>query len=139
MAGATCRDRSRLVGACRCLSDLLDVGDVLVNRCRRDEILLAELGLNQPALEVSIGAIALDATGRPGETGARVALQGLVDRQGEIAVVGCRDRSRQVVGHRGMITVLVPRLSGYPQKARMGAWASAVGQIGETIRQSRDR
>jgi hypothetical protein len=44
-----------------------------------------------------------------------------------------------------MITRLVPRLAGYPQseemsgKQTMGVWASAAGQIGETIRQPRDR
>jgi hypothetical protein len=50
-----------------------------------------------------------------GESGARVALQGIVDRQGEFTVEACRDRSRLVVGHVWMISRLVPRLAGYPQ------------------------
>ena len=105
------RDRlSRQVGACRGLSDLFNVRDVLVHRCRRDKVFFAELGLDEAALEVAFGAIALNTARSAGETSASVALQGLVDRQGEIAVVGCRDKSRLVVGHRGMITAIVPRL-----------------------------
>ena len=115
---ATGRGVSRQVGACRCLSHLLDIGDVLVHRRWRYEVLFAELGLDEAALQMAFGTVALDAAGRAGEPGTGVPLQGLVNRQGEIAVVGCRDRSRQVVGHRGMITGLVPRLGGYPHTSR---------------------
>ena len=66
---------------------------------------------------MALGAVALNAARRAGEAGARIALQGLVDREGEVAVEGCRDRSRQVVGHAYIITRLVPRLAGYPQRS----------------------
>ena len=42
---------------------------------------------------MAFGAVALDAARRTGESGTSVAVQSLVDRQGEIAVVACRDRS----------------------------------------------
>jgi len=64
---------------------------------------------------VAFGAIALNAAGRAGQPSAAVALQRLVYCQGEIVVVGCRDRSRLVADHGAMITAFVPRLGGYPQ------------------------
>jgi hypothetical protein len=114
--GDTCRDRSRQVAACRDRSHLLDIGDVLIDRCRRDQIFLAERGFDAAAVQVAFGAIALHAAGCAGETGAGVTLKRLVDREREIAVGACRDKSRQVVGHGAMIPRLVPRLAGYPQK-----------------------
>src|SRR5665213_2020412 len=77
---------------------------------------------------MTFGAIALHAARRAGESGTGIALQSLVDRQSEFAVGGCRDRSRQVVGHSCMITGFVPRLAGYPQTARAGvirSWPTA--------------
>ena len=114
--GDTCRDWSRHVAACRDRSHLLDVGDVLIYRSRRDQIFLAERGFDAAAVQVAFGAIALDATRRPGEAGARITLKRVVDCEREIAVGACRDKSRQVVGHGAMIPRLVPRLAGYPHR-----------------------
>jgi len=93
------RYRSRHVGTCRDRSHLFNIGDVLVYGFRRNEIFFAEGGFDQPAFEVALGAISLDAARRAGKPGARVAFQGLVDSNGEFAVGTCRDRSRLVVGH----------------------------------------
>src|ERR1700692_862126 len=99
LPGDSCRDRSRLVATGRGRSHLLQIGDVLVYRRRRNEIFLSEGSFDQTALQVALGAIALDATWRAGKSGTRVAFQRLIDIEGEIAVGTCRDRSRLVVGH----------------------------------------
>src|ERR1700722_17444801 len=64
---------------------------------------------------MALGAITLDAAGGAGKSGAGVTLKSLINGQSEIAVVACRDLSRQVVGHGSIITGFVPRLAGYPQ------------------------
>src|ERR1700722_123638 len=66
---------------------------------------------------MALGAITLDAAGCAGKSGAGVTLKSLINGQSEIAVVACRDLSRQVVGHGSMITGFVPRLAGYPHDA----------------------
>jgi hypothetical protein len=48
---------------------------------------------------MTLGAISLNAPGRAAKTGAGIALKSFVDREGEIAVGACRDRSRLIVGH----------------------------------------
>ncbi len=73
--GDSCRDWSRHVATCRDRSHLLDIGDVLVHRRRRDQIFLAERGFDAAAVEVAFGAIALHAAGRAGESGAGIALK----------------------------------------------------------------
>jgi hypothetical protein len=60
-------------------------------------------------------AVPLDAARGSGETSAGVALQGLIDRKGEIRVGACRDRSRLVVRHGIMITGSLHSLASYPQ------------------------
>ena len=109
-----CRDRSRHVGTGRDRSHLFDIGDVLGNRGRGDQILFAELGFDAPAVEVSFGAIALDASGSSGVAGMIVALGRFVDRKGIFAVGGRRDRSRQVFRHALMISQPATSLRGYP-------------------------
>lgn len=54
------RDRSRHVRTCRDRSHLLDIGDVLGDRARRDQVLFAERCLYAPAIEMALGAMALD-------------------------------------------------------------------------------
>ena len=73
---------------------------MLVDGVRCDQVFLAELGFDQAALQVALSAISLNASGCAGKTSARIALQSLVDRQLEFAVVACRDGSRRVVGHK---------------------------------------
>jgi hypothetical protein len=67
------------------------------------------------------GTIALDAPRRPGKSGACVALQSILDREGEFAVEAFCDKSRLVVGHASMITRSFHSLAGYPQR-----WSSIV-------------
>jgi len=76
---------------CRDWSYFFDVGDVLVDRQRIDQIFLSEASIDEPAFEMSLCAIALDAARGAGETGIEVSLQGLLDRESEIAVGACRD------------------------------------------------
>ena len=90
------RDLSRHVATSRGRSHLLDIGDVLCDRCRRDQILFAEGRLHAAAVEMAFCAIALDAAIGAGMAGVLVALGRLVDREGIFAVGAGRDRSRQV-------------------------------------------
>ena len=93
------RGMSRHVGTCRDRSHLFNVGDVLIYRRRRYEIFFTEARFDAAAVEVTLGAVSLNAAGRARETGTRIALQCLVDGQRKIAVGAGRDLSRQVVGH----------------------------------------
>ena len=111
----SCRGMPRLVATSRDRSHLLDIGDVLVDRCGRDQIFFAECSLDAPALKMAFGAIPLNAAWRPGEASASVALDGLLYGESEIAVGGCRDRSRLVVGHVVDDSTARPTLTGYPQ------------------------
>ena len=88
---------ARLTGRDR--SHLFDIGDVLGNRGRRDQILFTELRFDAPTVEVTFGAVALNASRRPGMAGVVIALGRFVDSEGIFAVGGRRDRSRQVVRH----------------------------------------
>jgi hypothetical protein len=53
---------------------LLDIGDVLIYRCRRDKVLLAERRLHATTVEMTFGAISLDAARCAGKTGTGVSL-----------------------------------------------------------------
>jgi len=109
MSSTIDRERSRHVAACRVI-DFLNVGDVLVDRRWRDEVLLAERRFYQSGSEVTFGAIALDAARCAGESGAGVPLKRLVDGERKVAVEACRDLSRMVV-HGRIIPRLLPRLA----------------------------
>jgi len=89
VAAKTCRDRSHL----------LNVRDVLLDRRGRDQIFLNERGFDAATLQMTFGAIALNAARRAGKASAGAALDSLLDGESEIAVGACRDRSRHVVGH----------------------------------------
>lgn len=121
----TCRVLPRQVGVCRHLAlrlggvdfqsaigrdksghaatgrrrHFLDIGDVLINRFRCDEIFFAKAGFDQATLQVSLGAVALDTSRSAGVSGLGVALKCVIDRESKIAVVSGRDRSRRVVVH----------------------------------------
>jgi hypothetical protein len=76
-------------------------------------------GLAQPS---TIGArskhsafFRLHASWRAGEARASVALDCLLYGESEVAVGGCRDRSRLVVGHWIDDSTARPTLAGYPQ------------------------
>lgn len=84
-----------------------------------DEIFFTEGCLDTPTIEMTFGAISLNASWRTGKASACVALQSLIDRKCKFAVEGCRDRSRRVVGHALMITRSFDRVAGYPQIARV--------------------
>ena len=60
----SCGDLSRHVVTCRGRSNLLDVGDVLGDRVRRDQILFAERRFDSAAIEMAFRAIALHASRR---------------------------------------------------------------------------
>ena len=93
------RHLSRHAAARRDRSHLFDVGNVLRNRCWRNHVLLAKRRFHASAIEMTFRAIALNTPRCAGEPGAGVLLQGLVDREREIAVGGGRDKSRHVVVH----------------------------------------
>ena len=94
-----CRVLSRHAATGRDLSHLLDVRDVLVQGGGGDQVFFTEWCLDPATIEVALRAVALNAARGAGEPGAGVALDGLFDGEGEIAVGGGRDVSRQVVGH----------------------------------------
>ena len=68
------------------------------------------------AVEITFGAIALDAAGGSGKPSSRVSLDGIVDCEGKLSVGACRDRSRLVVSHLQIITGSFHRPAGYPQR-----------------------
>src|ERR1700730_16519185 len=80
------------------MTHLLNIGNVLVHRFRRNEIFLAKGSFDQSALKMTFGAIAMDAAWRAGKSGPAVALQGFINGESEIAVGAWRDKSRLVVG-----------------------------------------
>ena len=89
---------------------------------------------------MAFGAIALNAARRAGKSGARIALQGLVDRQGEFAVGACRDRSRQVVGHKHNDNPASFHASPViPKNGKRAYGRAPQGRMSEPIRQPRDR
>src|SRR3954447_13232139 len=90
------RDWPRFVAAGQGLSRLFDVGDVLRNRCGRDQILLAVGDFNAPAIEMAIAAIALNSARRARQAGAFIERDSILDREG-IVVGACRGRPRLVV------------------------------------------
>jgi hypothetical protein len=93
------RDRSRLVAAGRDGSHLLDIGNVLGDGGGRYQIFLAELRLDAAAVQMPLGAIALDAACSARVAGAVITLGRLFDRQGIVAVGVGRGWSRRVGGH----------------------------------------
>src|SRR5438477_235441 len=97
---ATSRDRSRQVRACRDRSHLLDVCNVLVHGCRRDQIFFSISCFDLTTIKVTFCAVALNSTRRAGKSRTCVTLQRLVNGENEIAVGSCRDRSRQVATGR---------------------------------------
>jgi hypothetical protein len=132
---ATCRDQSRHAATCRGLSRLNELP-----RCRQCACLLRparsdisrEFCFDKPALQMAFCAITLDAARRAGKAGTCVALQSIINSQSEIAVVACRDRSRQVVGHK--LNDNPPRST--PQRLspkRKGALASAARAVGRGL------
>ena len=102
-----CRDMSRQVATCRDKSHLIDVRDMAINRCWRDQKLFAKWRLDAMSVEVAFGAIALNAAGRAGKTRRFVAGEGLLDRKGIVAVVACRGLSRQVGACRTLLSLVV--------------------------------
>src|SRR6266850_7788016 len=123
---SVCRDLSRQVGTCRhllsllimalllacigrvmprhvatgrCRSHFFNVADVLCDRRRRDEVLVAEGSFNAPTVEMSLRTIALNAAGCSRMAGVLVAKSGLIDCESEVAVGSCRDWSRLVDVH----------------------------------------
>ena len=92
---------------CRGRANLLNVGDVLGDRVRRDQIFFTERSFDAAAIEVSLGAKALNASGGSGMAGMIVTRQGLVDRQGIFAVGGRRAVSRYVGVHNGIVLPLM--------------------------------
>lgn len=104
------RGRSRLVATCRLIRErnhLIDLGDVARDGIRRDEVLVAKCGLHLLAIEMAVGAIALQRSDGSRMAARNVALGDLLEGQGEVAV--CRDLSRRVatdvgaVGHAGIV------------------------------------
>ncbi len=75
-------------------------------------------GFHAPAIQIALGTIALDRPDGAGMPGMRIALGRVVYREGILAVVGCRDWSRQVFVHSLMITGSSPLLAGYPKNAK---------------------
>ena len=121
-----CRDRSRQVGACRCCLSRLIVAlllrrqlsrlvaarrdwsrQVAPPRCTRCAYpprpaksgIFRRTSFDPAAVQMTFGAIALNAARGAGKSGPAVALKGLIDGQRKFAVGACRDRSRRVVGH----------------------------------------
>lgn len=76
---------------------------------------IAVLRFDAAAVEVAFGPAALNPARRAGETGAGLALDGLFNGEGEIAVGTGREMPRQVAGRTLMIPRLVPPLARYPQ------------------------
>ena len=102
-------DVLRQVASCRDRTHLLDVGDMLSDRGRRDEIFFAELRFDTAAVEMASGAVALNAARRTGMSGVLVPLKRLFDCEGIFAVGGGRDRSRQVDLHYINVPLLQTR------------------------------
>src|SRR5205823_3008230 len=107
------RDKSRLVAAGHGLSRLLDVSDVLRHRRWCDQVLLAVGNFDAAAVEMALGAIALDRAEGAGKAGAFVARGGVLDGQAVFVVAAGRDRSRLVVHTRRVALArrTSPRLS----------------------------
>lgn len=112
-----CRDWPRHIATGRALSHLFDVRDVSVYRPWIDEVFFTKSSFYAAAIKIAFGAIALDAARCTGKSSPSIALQSLVDCEGEIAVWSCRDWSRHIVAHVYRITRLVPQLAGYPHKS----------------------
>ena len=91
-----CRDMPRLVAAGQGLSRLLDVGDVLGDRCRRDQVLFAVGDFDAATVEMAVAAIALDCSRGARQAGALIERDSILDREG---VVG-RGLSRQAAAGR---------------------------------------
>jgi hypothetical protein len=88
---------------CR-VGDLLGVSDVLVDGCGSDQTLFAECHFYQSGVELSFGAVVLNAARRAGKSSARVAFNDLVDGKSKVALVGTgRDISGLVI-HGRIIT-----------------------------------
>ena len=79
-------DRSRLVASGRGWSHLLDIGDVLGDGGRGDEIFLAERCFDPAGIEVAFGAITLHAPRCARMARVVVALQCVFDGKGIFAV-----------------------------------------------------
>lgn len=84
--GANVRVRSRLVATSRARSHLLNIGNVTLDRVRRDEVLFPGLDFDFMAIEFGEGAIFLKRAGGAGKPRFRVQLGGLVDREGVLVV-----------------------------------------------------
>jgi hypothetical protein len=85
---------------------------MLCDRCRRDEVLVAERCLDASAIEMPLRTIALNAAWGPRMASVLVPSSGLIYREGELAVGGCRDGA-------SFIALMIPQpvapLAGYPQ------------------------
>ena len=102
-----CRGMPRQVATCRDKSHLIYVRDVPINRCRRNQEFFAERRLHSMRIEVALGAIPLDAPGRPREPSRLVTVERFFDRKGIVAVVACRGMPRQVGVCRTLLSLVV--------------------------------
>jgi hypothetical protein len=59
--------------------DFLDVGDILIDRLRRDEPFVAETSVDQSVLQMALGAVALHTARDPGVAGTSIPVQRLLD------------------------------------------------------------
>jgi hypothetical protein len=87
---------------------------MLVDRCRGDQILLSEAGVDETAFEMTLSAISLDAARSAGKSGARVALQASsIERVNSLSgfVATCRDGSSFIALMMARIEQL---LAAYP-------------------------
>jgi hypothetical protein len=139
-----CRDQSRHVATSRGRSHLLNVSDVLIDRCWRDKVLSPKVVSTRRQSRWPLAQyrwMLRGVRGRPARAFRSNAssIESINSVSGLVAT--CRDGSS--IMHL-MIPRLVPRLAGYPQseaanrncqrkRGRMG------GSEAETIRQPRDR
>ena len=84
-----------MAGRARKFSNL---GDVTCDKLRRDHVFVAERRFLSQAVEMTLGAIALDGSDGAGVTGVLVADSGLVDGEGVLVGAG-RGLSRRVGVH----------------------------------------
>ena len=113
LSGDIGRGRTRQVAACRA-RQFLDLRQVASDRGWCDHVLVAEGRLLSQAVEMTLGAIALDAPRGAGMPGMLIACRRLLDGEGILVGAG-RGLSRRVGGHVLMISSTVAGGCSYPQ------------------------
>jgi hypothetical protein len=120
LRGDICRGMPRHVVIGRDKSHLIDVGDMPIDRGRRDQKLVAERRLNAVAIEIAFRAIALDAARCARHAGFFIESECIFNGEGIIAVAGCRGLPRQVDACRCFVSRLVGVHSFYDTAPKLG-------------------